>query len=190
MLTDRDATVIRYLTEFRAAHTSTLAALFFPHYRTAARRLTAMASQGDLKRARVGVTREYVYWVPPKPKQLRHALTVTDFDRELSSVATVEQRCAEKAVGGVRPDAILVYRYRDRRYLACLEVQLSRVPVDLDKYVRLLLSGEWRGCWPVFPQIIVVTDQRFTPPPELTVIRVPTTLDLAPLLAYLSSAST
>lgn len=154
MITKRDAQVINFVEQYKAARTSTLA-MFYPSYQVAARRLAAIISAGELKRERDGWSAEYYYYIK-KPKQLRHALTVTDFYRELSKQATIKKFIVEPVLGAIRPDAVIGFVQDGQSKLALLEVELSNKGFDADKYQRF----DWQKHFPVKPELIIVTDKK------------------------------
>lgn len=154
MITKRDAQAIKFVEQYKAARTSTLAS-FYPSYQVAARRLAEIVAQGELKRERDGWSAEYCYYIK-KPKQLRHALTVTDFYRELSRQAEIKKFIVEPALGGIRPDAVIGFVQDGQNKLALLEVELSNKGFDADKYARF----DWQRHFPVKPDLFVVTDKK------------------------------
>ena len=153
MITKRDAQAIKYTEQYKVARTSTLA-MFYPSYRVAARRLTAIAEAGELKRERDGWSNEYIYYLK-KPKQMRHALTVTDFYREFAKQAEIVKFVLEPELGGIRPDAAIGFTVGGKSRLALLEVELSNKGFDAEKYARF----DWQKHFPLKPEIYIVTDK-------------------------------
>lgn len=154
MIMKRDAQVIKFVEQYKAARTSTLV-MFYPSYQVAARRLSAIVEAGELRRERDGWNGEYIYYIK-KPKQLRHALTVTDFYRELSKQAEIKKFIVEPALGNIRPDAVIGFVQGGQSKLALLEVELSNKGFDADKYSRF----DWQRHFPVKPDLFVVTDKK------------------------------
>jgi hypothetical protein len=169
MITKRDRQVLNYLTEYKCAHTSTLA-MFYPSIQVARRRLKILCRSHEIKRARDNINKEYIYFIS-KPKQLRHSVLLTDFLREFSGVATIESCKTEVAIGNLRSDALIGYREHGKRYLAFVEVQISNSALDVQKYEKLYYSKEWEKKLPQFPVIFAITDKKI-PETTLKVIRI------------------
>lgn len=146
-MTQTDLRVIEFLNEFKIARTSTLAQLFYQSQRAAQRRLHALAASGKIKRIMAG---EYLYFTK-MPKQTLHALTLTDYIRDVSKRARIDVMQAEYKCGGVRCDALLVVNGIPK----FIEVQLSGPP-DTQKYTHLKLSQDWRKHFKVFPEPVYV----------------------------------
>lgn len=175
MITKRDSQILKYLQEYKCAHTSTLAA-FYPSVQVARRRLRILCESRQIGRVRDNINAEYIYYLT-KPKQLRHAVLLTDFLREFSRIATIESCKPEVAIGNVRADALIGYKRKGIRQLAFIEVQISNTPMDIQKYEKLYYSKEWEKKIPLFPTIIAITDKKI-PETKLQVIRVNEDLSL------------
>lgn len=183
MYTERDQAILDYLDEFKVATTSTLVTLFFSNYRYGAKRLALLAKRGDVTRARcLGDNYDYVYYVGRRPKQLLHRLYLTEFHRELSKIARVVKIIPEYVCGNVRADGFVAYELQGERYIAFVEVQTRNFPLDTGKYRQLLLSGEWKRHFPVFPMVIAITDQKIKAPADYKLVHIKTDLNLAPLV--------
>jgi hypothetical protein len=182
MYTERDQAILDYLEKFRVATTRTLIQLFFTNYRYGAARLTLLARRGDVTRARcLGDNYDYVYYIGRRPKQLLHSLYLTEFHRELSKIARVVKIVPEYVCGNVRADGFVAYEMQGERYIAFVEVQTRNFALDTGKYRQLLLSGDWKAHFPVFPIVIAITDQKIKAPADYKLVHVKTDLDLSPL---------
>lgn len=154
MITGRDASVIEFVDMVKVAKTSTLSSLFYPSYTVAARRLSEIARSGELERDRDGWSSEYIYY-RRKPKQIRHALALSDFYRELSKQAEIKKFIVEPTLGDIRPDAVVGFIASDRERIALVEIELSNKGFDYHKYA----SFGWQKFFPWQPELIVVTNQ-------------------------------
>lgn len=169
MITQRDKQMIRYLQEYKCAHTQTLAG-FYPNIKIARKRLKILYDSREIGRVRDNINAEYIYYLS-KPKQLRHAVILTDFMREFSRVARVEKCLPEFVIGNVRADALIGYRHQNKPYIAFVEVQISNAPLDVLKYEKLYHSGAWKSKLPDFPLIIAITDRKI-PKTDLKILRI------------------
>lgn len=159
MITQRDAQMMHFIGQFKAAHTSTIQELFYPSYRVTAYRLKTAIDAGELKRDRDGWSGEYLYYIK-KPKQLRHALLLTDFYRELHKAAKIIKFIPEPQIGNVRPDAVAGFSIDGYNRLAFIEVEISHKGFNAEKYERL----NWQQHFPVRPEIIAITNAEASVP--------------------------
>ena len=159
MITYRDNDVIKFIQDFKAATTDTIAELFYPSLRVAQRRLRTLAEHGELKREREHFTMQYYYYTK-KPKQLRHRLIITNFYRELSKIAEIVRFDTEVHFGDIRADGMIAYKYKNKAYIALLEAEISNKGVDMGKYENFQNTGKYKAFFPVFPQLIFITDRK------------------------------
>jgi len=176
MITNRDANVIDFLSEFKVAKTSTLEELFYTSYQVATKRLTKLVEMGELSRERGGWSSEYYYFIK-KPKELRHALMLTDFYRELHKIATVVKFIPEPTLGNIRPDAIVGFQLNGVNRLAMIEVELSHKGFNSAKYDNF----DWTQSIEYKPELIVISNMRCNCH-RYTLFKIGTDLDLSPLM--------
>jgi hypothetical protein len=138
MITRRDQEVIGFLQSFKAAKTSTVCEMLYGSYRVCARRLCKMIKEGAIKRERDGWSTEYVYFIK-RPKQMRHALLLTDFYRELHKIADIKKFIPEPTLGNIRPDAVVGFVHNGKSRLALVEVK-SATKVLIGKNMTLLIG--------------------------------------------------
>lgn len=170
MITKRDRIMLCYLEQYEAARTTSLL-MFYNDIRTCQRRLKILHDTKKIGRYREDINSEYIYYIK-KPKQLRHRVILTDFLREFSKITDIKS-CKNKdvQVGHIRPDAVIGYVLNGKKDVAFVEIQISNLSLDTQKYEKLYYSGAWKEIFPVFPQIIAVTDRKI-PETELKVIKV------------------
>lgn len=158
-LTERDRRIIAFLHDFEAADTDQLRRLFFPHQKQskflARKNLREIVEmEPDIKRDETGG--RYVYYT--NKKQLRHKLLITEFYIQLvngpGAVLAYDRHPSFGKTRIVRPDMYVEYECRGMVYFMCLEVQISANPLNLEKYERWKLSGEYR---PPFPWVVIVS---------------------------------
>lgn len=171
IITDRDKAVLDFLNKFKIATTSTIAELFYPSLRYAQDRLLKLYKAKFIKRSRNNFTQEYYYYIKQKPKQLRHHLLLTDFYREMHKIADIEIFEKEVYMEGVHPDGVIAYKYKNKGYIACIEIYISHNPLNLKKYEKFYYSNKYKKYFPVFPLIFVITDRKI-PQTKLKVIQI------------------
>jgi len=176
MITNRDMKVVDFLSEFKIAKTSTIVELFYDSYRVAAKRLTELVNMGQLSRERGGWSSEYYYFIK-KPKQLRHAMFLTDFYRELHKVATINKFIPKPTLGNIRPDALVEYQLNGVNRLAIIEIELSPKSDNGSKYD----SFDWSAHLEYKPELIVVTSLRYECS-KYKLYKIGTDLDLSSLI--------
>lgn len=170
IVTDRDRKVIDFLNTFKVATTDTIQELFYPSLRVAQKRLKLMYENKLLKRTRDNFTSQYCYYIK-KPKQMRHCLLLTDFYREMNRLTDIELFEKEITIDNIRPDGLIAYKYKKKGFIACIEVQISNEPLDVEKYEKLFKSGKYKKYFPVFPLVYAITDRKILYT-ELKIIRV------------------
>lgn len=162
MITERDYKVVEFLDTYKIASTNTITKLFYPSTRVAQNRLTELVEHKLIKRERLSVTNHYTYYTR-KPKQLRHALAITDFYRELANISKVHMFINECKFNNIIPDAIFGYNFCGEDKLGILEVELSNKTFDFSKYSDKNLFNDFG----VQPVIILNTDKKIKPPKGL-----------------------
>lgn len=170
IVTERDKKVLNFIEKFNVATTDTIQELFYPSIRVAQHRLKLMYDNKLLKRERDHFTSQYMYYIR-KPKQLRHDLLLTDFYREMNRLTDIELFEKEFTIDNVRPDGLIAYRYKGKSYIACIEVQIANIALDVEKYEKLFKSGKYKKYFPVFPLVYAITNKKI-PYTELKIIRV------------------
>lgn len=170
IVTERDKKVLNFIEKFNVATTDTIQELFYPSIRVAQHRLKLMYDNKLLKRERDHFTAQYIYYIR-KPKQLRHDLLLTDFYREMNRLTDIELFEKEFTIDNVRPDGLIAYRYKGKSYIACIEVQIANIALDVEKYEKLFKSGKYKKYFPVFPLVYAITNKKI-PYTELKIIRV------------------
>lgn len=170
-MTARDSHVVDFISEFKAANTSTIQTMFFKSHRVALNRLAGLVKLGEVKRERYSVSLEYVYFIK-RPAQLRHSVTVAEQVAKFCASHQVVCYKAEPAFGSIRPDAMIGYIEHGEERIALLEVELSNKGLDIEKYKKFEQS-ERKDWFPEKPHLIVITDRGFIrPSPEYELIKI------------------
>lgn len=155
IITSRDLDIFDFLEEYRIASTSTLTALFFPSLKYAQKRLKMLFDAGRLKRARLTMNHDYIYYLK-KPGNYMHDLLRTEFYRYLYLNSRIINFVSEKQISNIRPDAIFAYEVNGKQRLGLLEVEISNKGLDTDKYDIFYSSGEYKRYFPSMPPIYIV----------------------------------
>jgi len=155
MLTRRDLDIINFLEEYKIASTSTLTAIFFPSLSTCQKRMRILTDNNRVKRARLTMNHDYIYYVK-KPHKVMHDLLVTEFYRELSQRSKILNFVVEKGLGRIRPDAIFGFNLGEIQRLGLLEVEISHKGFDYEKYENFYCSGAYKEWFPIMPMVYIV----------------------------------
>lgn len=164
-MTSRDLAITEFVRKMKVVSFSTLRQIFFSNVSLtiAYRVLGRLTEYGELEREKHYFVNEHIFWIPKrKPKQLKHALLLSEFYRRLSVEAEIVKFDVEYTTfRGLRPDAFIAYKRKDgKNFIAFVEVELSNNKFNLQKYVDLFESGEWQKVLPVFPLLIVVGNEK------------------------------
>ncbi|NBI05749.1 hypothetical protein [Senegalia massiliensis] len=171
MITDRDKKVIEFIEKFNVATTNIIADLFYPSLRVAQNRLKRLYADKVLKRDREHFTNQYYYYIK-KPKQIRHNLLLVEFYKEVNKLIDIEVFKKEFEIEDIRPDGLMIYKYKNKKYIAFIEVQISNTPVDIHKYRKLCLTEKYKKYFPVFPKLIFITNKSIKNIKEFEVIKI------------------
>lgn len=170
ILTERDKNVLDFIGKFKIATTGTIQEIFYPSLFVAQRRLKKMYDHQLLNRDRSYVSSQYMYYIN-KPRQVRHSLILSNSYKELNKLVDIKYFEREFTLNNVRSDGFVAYRYNNKNYIACIEVQISNLPLDVKKYERLYYSNKYKELFPVFPLIIAITNKNI-PETKLEIIQI------------------
>jgi hypothetical protein len=91
---------------------------------------------------------------------LDHKVTLTEFYCNLlDQPGEILRFDSEVPLDGLQPDAICDYRYKLNVFQFCIEVHLSPVKFNFEKYDNFLNSGKWKEYFKSFPRVVIVTDK-------------------------------
>ena len=170
IVTDRDKLVLEFIEQFKIATTDTIQLLFYPSLRITQRRLKLLVDNKLLKRDRDTFTSQFYYYIK-KPRQLKHSLLLTDFYRELHKISKIELFKNEFIIEDIRSDGFVAYEYKSKKEIAFIEVELSNKGLDLEKYERLYKSSKYKKYFPIFPNIIIISNKSI-PKTKLKIIKI------------------
>lgn len=167
ILTKRDEEIINFLNEFKCATTTTISELFFNgSKRPTTRRLKHLREHGFIKSSQEYVSIEQVHYINKKPKQIKHTTICSSFYSLFNQENNIVKSRIEFKIGNVRSDLLIVTE-EPKIYL--IEICNTKA-FDLNKYINLKRSMEWKKYFPVFPDIIVVSDKKVNKSNELNII--------------------
>lgn len=167
ILTERDNQIIDFLNQYKCATTSTISDLFFNgSRRPTTRRLKHLKEHGFIKSSQEFVSVEQVHYINKKPSQLKHSCICSQFVSKMKLENNIIKEKIEFKIGNVRADILLI---TDTPKIYLIEVCNTK-PFDLNKYIKLKRSMVWKDVFPVFPDIIVISDKTFKKSKELNII--------------------
>ena len=173
VLNDRDEKIIEFLKEYKCANTSTLAAIFFNgSKRPCTRRLKNLREHGFINSSQEFVCLEQIHYVGKKPTQLKHSTIVTNFIAKLyqNNIDILKSK-VEFKIENVRSDLLLVCKIQDKTHIFCIEVCNTK-KFDIKKYLKLKESNTWRKVFPIFPEIIVISNKPIDTDQRLDIIKI------------------
>ena len=168
ILTERDNQIIEFLTQYKCATTSTISDLFFNgSRRPTTRRLKHLKEHGFIKSSQEYVSVEQVHYINKKPTQLKHSCICSEFVSKMKLENNIIKEKVEFKIGNIRSDLLLI---TDTPKIYFVEVCNTK-PFDVNKYIKLKKSMEWKKVFPVFPDIIVISDKKVNTTNELNIIK-------------------
>lgn len=167
ILTERDNQIIDFLNNYKCATTSTISKLFFnDSLRPCNRRLKHLREHGFIKSSQEYVSTEKIHYINKKPTQLKHSCICSQFACMMKLNENIIKEKIEFKIGNVRSDLLMI---TDKPEIYLIEI-CNTNPFDLNKYVKLKRSLVWRELFPVFPDIIVISDKPVKKSNELNII--------------------
>ncbi|WP_270647487.1 hypothetical protein [Paeniclostridium hominis] len=161
VLTDRDKEIIQFLKDFKCATTTTISELYFnSSIRPCQRRLKNLSEHGHIKSHQENVITERIHYVRKKPTNLKHALILSDFIAKLkiNNIDLLKYKVPYK-LDNVIADAFIAIRKDNVNYIYFVEVENTK-QFNLEKYEKLYYSRTWKDTFPIFPDIIVISNRK------------------------------
>lgn len=156
VLTERDNQIIEFLNTYKCATTSTISDLFFNgSRRPTTRRLKHLKEHGFIKSSQEFVSVEQIHYINKKPTQLKHSCLCSKFVCMMKLNYNILKEKIEFKISNIRADILLI---TDKPEIYLVEICITK-QFDLNKYINLKNSLEWKGYFPLFPKIIVVSDK-------------------------------
>lgn len=169
MFTERDDRIVQYIELVKCANSKHIQTIFNISRNVANRRLLELSDRlKKIKKKQNEYGLDLIYY-PLNEKPTRHKLLVSEFySRLINYGGKIIKFETEKLIKNVRSDAYCVYWLNGLYYYFCLEVQISHVKVDIEKYERLSEKVEF------MPRIVVISDQKIDYQGELKIVKVDT----------------
>lgn len=174
LLTKRDDDIRDFLKEVSIADTSTINALFFNNStRSCQRRLKQLTEYKYIKRLdRVYLNQEYLYYVSKVPQQLDHKLIFSQFLGKLKGLgAEIIKYRATFKVAGIIPDGFVAFAINGRTYITLVEIERTK-DFNIDKYLDVINTSEFKRTFPVTPIITVISNKHINPNKNLDIVNV------------------
>ena len=175
VLTERDNNILEFLQIYKCATTSTLANIFFNgSKRPCSRRLKHLREHGFINSSQEFVCLEQIHYLNKKPTQLKHSTILTNFIGllYLNNVEVLKTK-VEYSIEHLRSDMLLVCKINEKTQIFFIEVCNTK-KFDIKKYIKLKESLKWKNTFPIFPNIIVISNKPVDNHKSLNII----TLDL------------
>ena len=175
ILTKRDQEIIKFLSDYKCANTSTIANIFFNgSKRSCTRRLKNLREHGFINSSQEFVCLEMVHYIGRRPTQIKHSTIVSNFIGELykNNIEVLKSK-VEFKIDNVRSDLLLVCKVDGKTKIFFIEVCNTK-KFDLNKYVKLKNNNKWKEYFPIFPSIIVISNKPIDTNKDLNII----TMDL------------
>jgi len=131
-------------------------------------RMQMMFESKMVKRERSHLNAEYIYFKKKSVKK-NHSLVISEFYTRLVELGCeIDKFAVERELAGVFPDIQVVVGYKGYTHYFFVEVQMNSNPIEhhIQKYQDLYASREVLKVYPVFPKVILITKQHYTPPPS------------------------
>ncbi|MBQ8997798.1 MAG: hypothetical protein IJ086_03770 [Clostridium sp.] len=174
LLTKRDDEIRDFLKEVSIADTSTISTLFFKgSIRSCQRRLKQLTEYKFIKRLdRVYLNQEYLYYVNKIPSQLDHKLIFSQFLGRLKELGAdiIKYRPTFK-VAGIIPDGFVAFTIYGRTYITLVEIERTK-DFNIDKYLDVIKTEEFKNTFPVTPFITVISNKTVPQNNKLDIVNV------------------
>ncbi|MDB1931705.1 hypothetical protein PMY12_14680 [Clostridium tertium] len=161
MITDRDKEVIKCIEEYKAITLRQATEVFFKgNYKGASRRMAQLEEMGVLKSYISKSKKEKVYYQEKKVND--HRLYIYDYLKELKRLGCdlIDIKIEPEYLKGlIRPDAYVLFRYEDYKYITLLEVDYTHYTSNIKMntlYEKLYSEREnYKDFFGTFPIVVI-----------------------------------
>lgn len=174
-LQQRDLELLELLKNCKCADTTSLSNIFFNgSLRAAQNRLKKLQDAGELRAYRENILAQNIYYTNRRPTNIKHAIKVTQFIAELNKlgIEIIKYKVPYK-IANIIADGLLIVKVNGEVKILFLEVELMKY-FNLSKYQELYYSRAWKDVFPVFPNIVVVTDKKVELDKTFNIIKIKT----------------
>lgn len=175
IIKDRDRKIINFIEANKVATSKNIAELFFNngsknYHIVALRRLGQLVSYGKIKSKPAHLNKHgrpmTIYFIdkPPKNKNLKHAIAISNFTTELikNGVEIVDVDTETYITESIRPDGIYKVIYNNKKRLFLVEFEITK-EFNTFKYEYMLKKELWKDSFKKVPRIVCVSKK---PPKE------------------------
>lgn len=133
----------------------------------------------ELNRTRDGIHGEYIYYTKRKPKQLAHALLLSETYKHIHRLFHIVAFDTEVPMDNVRADGFVAYvdKKTSKNRISFIEVEISQNSLKdkIEKYEVLEMTKKYKEYkdFPKMPSLIIVTDRKI-PNTNLQVFQIKT----------------
>lgn len=161
MITDRDKEVLKWIEGYKAITLRQATELFFKgNYKGASRRMVQLEDMGVLKSYISKAKKEKVYYQEKEVND--HRLYIYDYLKELKRLGCklIDVKIEPIYLDGlIRPDAYVLFRYEDYKYITLLEVDYTHYTdnIKMNTLYEKLYSerGNYKEFFGTFPMIVI-----------------------------------
>lgn len=160
-ITERDIKILEFLKEVNVADTKTLSILFFNgSIRRCNQRLKILKDHKKVKCFRENILSSNIYYMGRKPVNWKHKIVFSQLlgVLQLNEITILKYRCPFK-VSSVISDGFICINVDGINKIYLVEVERTK-HLDINKYIELYYSREWRKIFPIMPSILVITDKK------------------------------
>lgn len=171
-ITKRDIEIKKFLEEVIVADTKTLSILFFNNsLRATQKRLKMLCDDKFLKCYRENMLEQNIYYVKKRSINWKHKIIFSQLlaNLKLQNIEVLKYRTPYQ-IENVIADGLIVVKFDDEVKIYFVEGERKK-KFDLDKYIKLYYSRKWKEIFPIFPSILLITDNNYKTVQVLNIIR-------------------
>lgn len=170
-ITDRDVEIKKFLEEVQVADTKTLSILFFNgSLRGCQKRLKKLSDEKFIKCYRENMLEQNIYYVKKRSINWKHKIIFSQLLAKLKQegIEVLKYRTPYQ-IDNIIADGLIVAMINNQPKIYFIEGERKK-KFDLDKYVNLYYSRKWKDVFPVFPNILLITDNNYKTDDALNII--------------------
>lgn len=162
VITERDQSIKSFLEEVSVADTKTIHTLFFTNtsLRNAQKRLHELTSIRFIKVYRENVISQNIYYSKNKCKNIAHKIVFSQLLAKLKrqNIEVLKYR-TPFIIDNVIADGLIVIKVNNQVKIYFVEIERTK-KLNISKYEELYYSRKYLEKFPVFPNILVITDKK------------------------------
>lgn len=161
IITDRDRKIKEFLLEVEVSDTKTISILFFNgSLRRCQQRLKILTDINFIRYFRDGIPGQNIFYTGRKPKSWKHKIIFSQLlaELKLKDIEVLKYRTPLK-IGPVIADGFIAINDNGINKIYLIEVERTK-NFNVNKYIDLYYNKKWKDLFPVFPNILVITDKK------------------------------